>query len=548
MVVGNPAAQSVSASLQYFTKTVSFASDLRSSGDSFYRPLFWLSLGLDASVWGLNPVGFHVTDLVLHWLNGVVLFFILRRLRFSHALSLLTVVVWLGLPIHSEAVAWIAGRSYSLSTFFLLAALLCGQRYLSTRSGLAFGGYLLGAVCALFSHEQGILLLPLLALLAAVERAERSRGAVLLYSGALGVDVFYLAVAHRVGASVVHHFGALSSMALYWVKYIWWVLFPLHMSIERSTDAPVAGWSLKAVAAFLAVGVVVGLVAFFVRSAPSVRLGLAWLFVCLLPFSGVVVIYQGMAERFAYLASVGLALCLCSLCLSLAPNVRTVALAGLVVWAAWGAVRLQLRLSDWRDPARLYESSLKATPRSLKLHYNLGAFWEEDGRFGEALNNYQDALQIDSNYEPAIAGEGNAYLQLNQPEQARQMFERALLLKRDDVKTINNYGLSLQRLGRVNDAKLQYLRAIGLAPTDDTAYCSLAVLFFRAGASDVAEMLFKKAILVNQTDPLPYSNLAEIYAKSGRVAMALPLYRKVLELDPGDSSALAALQSLSSAR
>src|ERR1700712_3761323 len=103
LIVGNASVHSVGASLQYFSHPVSFTSDLRSSGETFYRPLFWLSLAVDASVWGLRAFGFHLTNLVLHWLNGMLLYFVLRRLKFDWMLAVCSVVVWLVLPVNSEA-------------------------------------------------------------------------------------------------------------------------------------------------------------------------------------------------------------------------------------------------------------------------------------------------------------------------------------------------------------------------------------------------------------------------------------------------------------
>src|SRR5580704_6175564 len=82
-IVQNPSLSSLTGSLKYFQSPVSFASDLRGSGGSFYRPLFWLSLAIDEKLWGLNPAGFHLTNVLLHWLSSLFLFLLLRRLDFS---------------------------------------------------------------------------------------------------------------------------------------------------------------------------------------------------------------------------------------------------------------------------------------------------------------------------------------------------------------------------------------------------------------------------------------------------------------------------------
>jgi hypothetical protein len=155
-IVQNPSLSSLAASLKYFQSPVSFASDLRGSGGSFYRPLFWLSLAIDENLWGLNPAGFHLTNVLLHWLSGLFLFLLLRRLDVSSLSSAFTSLLWLGLPINSEAVAWISGRPYCLAACFLLLGMLFSERYLSRPAAKYLAGYCLAAFCALFSHEEGV--------------------------------------------------------------------------------------------------------------------------------------------------------------------------------------------------------------------------------------------------------------------------------------------------------------------------------------------------------------------------------------------------------
>src|ERR1700752_2402162 len=66
---------------EYARSAVPFNTEFRGIGGSFYRPLFWFSLALDRVLWGLNATGFHITNLALHWGNGLLAFLLLRRLR-----------------------------------------------------------------------------------------------------------------------------------------------------------------------------------------------------------------------------------------------------------------------------------------------------------------------------------------------------------------------------------------------------------------------------------------------------------------------------------
>jgi Flp pilus assembly protein TadD len=84
----------------------------------------------------------------------------------------------------------------------------------------------------------------------------------------------------------------------------------------------------------------------------------------------------------------------------------------------WSVYRLETRISDWSDATRLYGHSLQATPRSAKLHYDLGAVFEERQEFAQANREYNDAVSLEPQYEPALAGLGNVDLNLGRTKEA----------------------------------------------------------------------------------------------------------------------------------
>jgi len=543
-IVQNPALTSLTGSLKYFQSPVSFASDLRGSGGFFYRPLFWLSLAIDEKLWGLNPVAFHLTNVLLHWLSGLFLFLLLPRLHMSSLSSALTSLLWMGLPINSEAVAWISGRPYCLAACFLLLGMLLAERYLSRPAVKYLAGYCLAAFCALFSHEEGVLIVAFTLLLILRKHRDKTRAATTLFGVSVMTILLYFGSRHAAGATGVTAKGTMASFGLFFWKYLGWMVLPIHMSVERSTDTPPPGWSGHSLAAwlFLALACVVLLVVH--RETPRSSIGFAWMGIGLLPFCGMVFIYQGMAERYTYLASMGLALLVVVIGVESQAGWRPFVVGLIAVWVLWGVYRLETRISDWSNAARLYGHSLEATPRSAKLHYNLGAVLEERRDFAQASGEYEKAVGLEPYYEPALAGVGNVDLNLGRAKEASQMFQKALQLKPDDVKTVTNYGTALESLGEIEAAKAQYQRAISLAPGDDDAYCNLGVLLFRTGDAEAAVRQFDQAAKINPSDPTPLFNLAAVYQKTGRPDLAVRLYERVLQLSPGDPDATSALQSL----
>jgi Flp pilus assembly protein TadD len=543
-IVQNASLSSLAASLKYFQSPVSFASDLRGSGGSFYRPLFWLSLAIDEKLWGLNPSGFHLTNVLLHWMSGLFLFLLLPRLRVSFLASALTSLLWISLPINSEAVAWISGRPYCLAACFLLLGTLLAGLYLTRPAVKYLAGYCLAAFCALLSHEEGVLIVAFTLLLIIAKHEGRSRAAMTLSGASVISILLYFWLRHIAGATGVAAKGAMASFGLFFWQYLGWMVLPVHMSVERSSDTPPPGWSGLALAAWLCLALACAVFIGVHHKIPLLPIGFAWMGIGLLPFCGIVFIYQGMAERYTYAASPGLALLVVVIGVESQFRLRPFVLGLIAVWALWGVYRLETRISDWSDAARLYEHSLQATPRSAKLHYNLGAVLEGRKDFAQASGEYNKAVGLEPNYEPALAGLGNVDLNLGRMKEASQMFQKALQLKPDDVKAVTNYGTALQSLGEFEVAKAQYQRAISLAPGNDDAYCDLGVLLFQTGDADAAILQFDRAAKINPSDPIPLFNLAAIYQKNGRPDLAVKLYERVLQLSPDDPDAIAALQSL----
>jgi protein O-mannosyl-transferase len=543
-IVQNQSLSSLTASLKYFQSPVSFASDLRGSGDSFYRPLFWLSLAIDEKLWGLNPVAFHVMNVLLHWLSGLFLFLLLRRLGFSSLSSALTSLLWMCLPITSEAVAWISGRPYCLAACFLLLGTWLAELHLSRPDVKYLAGYCLAAFGGVFSHEEGALIVAFTLWLTIVKHKGKSRAAMMLYGVSIITILLYFRLRHAAGATGVTATGTMASFGLFFWRYLGWMVLPIHMSMERSTDTPPPGWSGHAFAAWLCLALASAVLIVVHRKTPRLPIGFGWMAIGLLPFSGIVFIYQGMAERYTYVASVGLALMVVVIGVESQARLRPFVFGLIAVWVLWSIYRLQTRISDWSDAARLYRHSLQATPRSAKLHYNLGVVLEERKDFAQASGEYKKAVGLEPHYEPAVAGLGNVDLNLGRAEEASRMFQRALRLKPDDVKAVTNYGTALQSLGKIDAAKTQYQRAISLAPNRDDAYSDLGVLLFRTGDTDGAVLQLDQAAKINPDDPTPLFNLAAIYQKNGRPDISVKLYERVLQLRPGDPDAILGLQSL----
>ena len=510
-IANNPALQSWTALYSHFILApVSFTTRFLGSGGSTYRPLFWISLAIDRHLWGADASGFHFTSLFLHWLNGLLLFQLLRRLKLSLFVSGLTALVWLGLPINSEVVAWISARAYLLSTAFMLLALLAALSYVRSKNWLSLSAFIAFALMANFSHEQGVLLVVLLALFYLIETEKDLNRWIVLGTVSLLADVLYGVCKFAVGTRTGYGDRTLWSVGLKFWKYIQFISFPIHMSPESSSAVPANTFSPIA---FIAWAALIGLVvtAFLLRKrAPSVAAGLAVLLLGLLPYCGFVYIYQGMAERFTYLAAIGFVLAVVTSGMLAKPLQRRVLLGCLAVWAAWGAWRVTARVQDWQEPIALFRNSLATTPRSAYLEKDLGDVYKAQGELQEALTEYKKSLSITL----------------------------------DDPKTILNYATTLEQTGDKSQAEVQYRRVTEFLPRDSAAYVDLEELYIEEGRLDEAIAMYKQAIAINPNDASAYFDMGVMFQQRGQDREALAFYKKVLTLEPGDPDTLENLSKM----
>jgi Flp pilus assembly protein TadD len=384
------------------------------------------------------------------------------------------------------------------------------------------------------SHEEGVLVLPLALLVAYVTDRLTRRLAGGLVAASVLAGLIYIALREAVKTGSGHSGSALWAVGLAFWRYMQWMVLPVRMSVERSTSMPVNAASLGTIAGWLGLVVLIATIVLLRKRLPVVAAGLAWMVIALLPFCGFVAIYQGMAERFEYLAAAGLALAAASMVLEYAGRWKRVAVGCLIVWAVWGAWRLWMRVLDWRSPAALYASSLEATPKSPVLLYNLGLEFRRSGDVLSAAKLYGQAVKLQPHYGRALAGLGDVYLQLGETRDAVKYFGRALALNPADKETVIDLGEALQQMGDKQGAEVQLRKAIALDPTQSEAYTDLGVLLGDMGQVDEAIQSFQTAIKNKPSDATPYFDLAVMFQQRGQDEVALPFYRKVLELKPGD--------------
>jgi protein O-mannosyl-transferase len=443
-------------------------------------------------------------------MGGVFAFRLLVRLEIPRVWAAAACILWLALPINSEAVAWMSAVSYPLMFCFLCASLLATDSWLHNGSKLSMLLWTLTAAAALLSNEEGLLALPLAFLLICFRgRLLNGRCLALLATGTV-LDITYVTARWFIGASLPAGAPLFPGIAATFFRYLHWMVLPLHMSVERSTNTPSNVSSFERLAGLAGLLSLLVVICWLRKKAPAVSHGLAWMSVALLPFCGIVPIYQGMAERYVYVASFGFVAALIAIICRLGQRTRPI-LAGLVLlWGLWGIWRLHNRVLDWNSPVTLLKASLEATPDSIKLLYNLGTAYELAGRFDDAAGVYQKILARNRVYEPALVGLGNVELAQGDLARAESTYTQAAI---DD-------------------------------PSDENADCNLGVVLVEEGKTDRAIQVLRSAIRIDPSDPTAYYDLGAAFQVGGDRARAVEMYRHALDLKPGDPQTVASLESL----
>jgi len=551
-IAKNPNINSPGAVSVYFRKPTAFDQAFAPQPGSFYRPLFWLSLMVDNKISGGNPGFFHATNLLIHALNGTLIFLIFRR-WFDGLLPLMAALVWLSLPIHTEVVAWISGRAMSLATFFVLLDVFCALKYAERRSWKYLLLMTLASCAALLSHEAGIVgpLLAILTIVACGSPALRWRSTI---DVVVAVSI-PLALYTVLRSAVIHQpqvsFQPLAEILLQGpvtvAKYVWWTICAPAMSMERSTeliDLRFRSWTYFA--AWLTIAGLAALGIWLRRYVPLFAAGLLAAAIALVPFAQVLRLYQSVAERYTYTASIGIVLAIVAILAAVISKLRWPAWSAVVVltvWIALSFIPLRERIYAWSSESELYSTSLIASPKSAVLHLNLGVLNDGAGFLAAAANYYQTAIALRPSYLQAHINLANLYMKSGMPDDAATEYKQVLVYDPGNLGAKLKLAQLLAMRGDYDSARSLLTQVVREHPDSYEAETSLGnILFLKKDPS--AREHFQRALQMKPDSANAAFNLAMLEEESGNPDAARQLYQQVLRYHPNDVEATEALRRL----
>ncbi|HEY7396363.1 MAG TPA: tetratricopeptide repeat protein, partial [Gemmatimonadaceae bacterium] len=496
-----------------------------------YVPLTWMTLGLDYSLWGMNPAGYHATNLLLHAANAVVLYFIARRLfalaagnvtgesstRFALAAAIAALVFAIH-PLRVESVAWITERRDMLSLLFFLSSISAYLRFASSVSGgrrlywLSLAAFL----CALLSKAT-VITLPAVLLLLNLYPLRRVgltewRGAEAKKVALELAPFAALAAAAAILSVVALHppeqlpLTTKVAVAAYSLAfYLWKSVIPTRLSPLYEMPHPVDPLQVRFVLSFLlCVGLAAGVLWGWRRWRGAAACLIGFVIIALPMLGFVQNGPQIAADRYTYHAGPALGILFGALALRASSVLSTSVLRAFatLILITLGTLSLK-QTSIWRDSETLWTHALSLDSTSAIAHSAMANVRFGQDRVEEGIEHSRRAAALAPLYPEAYNDLGVGFTRENKPDSAEESFRRAIELQGNYDEALNNLGVAIVRRGDI--------------------------------ASGIE--LFQRALAANPDYADAHVNWGNALVRSGRQADAIPHYQAALAIRPADADA-----------
>ena len=490
-----------------------------------WHPVTWLSLALDHAIFGLRPSGYHLTSVVLHVANSVLVLVVFHRLTGALWRSAAVAALFGLHPLHVESVAWVAERKDVLSAFFWLLTMGAYLRWVQMRRWSDYAAVMLLYALALLSKPMAITLPFVLLLLDWWPLGRLSRAAVvekiplLLVAAGQSISTFVAqAAGGAVGIDPIPLGARFANATVAYVRYLALTFWPVGLSPWYSHPA-LEGPPLRAATVIGSAALLVAITAGVVLAAkrrPWAAVGWLWWLGTLVPVIGIVQVgRQAMADRYTYIPHLGLfvmvAWALAELPVWKERRARLAATAAATAVLASLGVLTYRQIGIWHDPLTFWTYTARMAPYSFVAHQGLGGLLFHAGRNEEAVREYRLAAHLRPGIADVHSRLGTLFVRTGRLGPAAAQFRKAVAARQPaSANDLNSLADVLIAQGRPVQARRQVARALALQPRSPEAHNNLGRVLVAEGRLDEAEAEFRAALRERRPYPAAERNLADV--------------------------------------
>lgn len=575
------------------------------SGEMSYRPLVTISYFIDYAIWHLNPLGFHLTNIVLHTGNVILFYLFLSSILQNKKVIFLSTLFFVTHLLLVETVNAIGYREDLLSATFMLISLmyfiksdnsLSRENSQKSRFTFFYTISLIAYACGLFSKEMAITLPALLPLFIIFSKqrlwpsmVKRLKG---IYTGYIAISLFYLIIRfiiiknpllkvdYQSGGFWTNIFTMIKILA----SYIKLSFFPYDLNADYVVPlvkTPQEWSSILSITFIISVFIVFVILC---KLRNILACWISWFLITLLPVMNIIPIGNIMAERYLYIPVMGFCVVKGILIYRItdptlsahAIRLRKVVQIALVLIMIGGyGGSIIHRNGYWRDELTLwtktiqhspnsqrahcnlgnvymesglieraqaeYQTALSINPQNANVHSNLGIIYSKQGMLDKAFAEYKEAIQLDNNYAQPHNNLGNIYFNLDQIDKAKREYEEALRIKPNYSHAHNGLGSVYDTIGELDKALEEFKKSLYYDNCYIHAINNLGINYAKRGQWNEAIAEFKRAIELDASQAQGHYNLGLAYEKSGKTIDAINEYNTVVQLNPTNFNAHYAL-------
>jgi len=529
-----------------------------SSVRGYYQPLSMLSLMLDYALGGSpdDLTVFHVTSLLLHLVNTVLVVILLYQLFGQPIPAALVGLVFGVHPINVESIPWVGERKTLLAAFFVLVGLVLYMRYVRHRGWKVYILCLVSFIFALMSKPTSVPLPMLLLLLDYWPLNRLSRKAIIekipfLVIGGVFAIITMISQGRTSEVTMPGGHGPVRIVLIVAhniIFYLYKILCPVSLSPHYPYPEPLTLSHPMVLAGVLGTCALAPALILSLRWTRSIVIGWLFFFVAIFPAIGVVGFANTIAaDRFAYLPMVGLLLPLVVLLARLwgksadassSTGRRLAMLAVLAVVVIAYSAGTRKCLKPWKDTETLHRHMVDYAPCASEPRCALGANLAKRGLYDQAIEQYRISLECDPQHLKSMNNLGHALAYKHKYDEAIEVLSQAVKLRPDFASAHANLGNVLTSKGRYDEAVVHFKRALEIDPHHAAAYGYWGVAMVNQNRLNEAAEYLKKAVALKPDYADAYNNLGAVLLRQGKINEGIAYLDQALKYKPAQMDAL----------